>query len=376
MKEEDDFLVSWTDRSGHTVEYRWSRLSADNKRRAWDSLDARGRETGRELIGRKLRGRIWLRANDDPGRAARDKSAIEAAERKEQERAAREEEERRRAAQRAQLLEEIRHEWAADKELLEKTIDRQAADLRKSQDERKQEGAESMRLRAELERAHAHAARLEADRTELNTEFGRLKEIVGTGQELGAQISAKRAELAKLSNEVERVNNEFDDLSDSFDAFRRQVALRRTDRFLWDAAPVELVEHLSFLVPAARTDGAIAVLIHRGMSPSEIAKSLRVSRERVMAVLDGDGKRESVLNETREWMGPAPDGYYSDGKLTGAELVAEVWKLHDGGKSQRETARLTGARLAAVNEILKAPRPVAATNSPTTEPSTAAPSEP
>lgn len=376
MKEEDDFLVSWTDRSGHTVEYRWSRLSADNKRRAWDSLDARGRETGRELIGRKLRGRLWLRANDDPGRAARDKSAIEAAERKEQERAAREEEERRRAAQRAQLLEEIRHEWAADKELLEKTIDRQAADLRKSQDERKQEGAESMRLRAEVERAHAHAARLEADRTELNTEFGRLKEIVGTGQELGAQISAKRAELAKLSNEVERVNNEFDDLSDSFDAFRRQVALRRTDRFLWDAAPVELVEHLSFLVPAARTDGAIAVLIHRGMPPSEIAKSLRVSRERVMAVLDGDGKRESVLNETREWMGPAPDGYYSDGKLTGAELVAEVWKLHDGGKSQRETARLTGARLAAVNEILKAPRPVAATNPSTTELGAAAPSEP
>ena len=343
-------------------------------------LDAGGREDVREKLGGTWTGRRWLRANDIPGLVARDKSIIAAAEKEaEAERLRAEkvkEEEQLRAELKPRLLEEIRTEWTAEREALVGTTDRLQGELRESQDRLKQEGAETMRLRTELDCAHAHVTKLEADRSELSAELGKLREKVGTGHELDVQISAKRDEFARLSDHAKKVAAEDEALGRELDAFRRQVALRRTDRFLWDAAPVELVEHLSFLIPDARTDGAIAVLIHRGMAPSDIAKSLHVSRERVAAVLEGDGKRESVLNETREWMGPAPDGYYSDGKLTGAELVAKVWELHYGGKSQRETARLTGARLATVNEILKAPRPAAATYPPTTEPGAAAPSEP
>ena len=368
MKEEDDFHVSGTDRGGQKVEYRWSRLSADNKRRAWDWLDARGRETGRELLGRTWRGRLWLRANDDSGRAARDRSAVLAAEKKA-------ETERMRADLKPPLLEEIRHEWSTEKEVLEGTVGRLNGELRELRDRLTQRDAEASRLRTELERTHAHIERAESHRDSLNTELEALRKQVGDGQELHVQLAEKRTELARLSDKVEKVNNEHDALWKEFDASRRQIALRRKDRFLWDASPVELVEHMSFLVPDARTDGAIAVLIHRGMPPAEIAKSLHISKDRVAAVLEGDGRRESVLNETRGWMGPAPDGYYSDGKLTGAELAIQVWELHDGGKTQREIAKLTGARLATVNEILKAPKPVAAANAPTPEHGTPVPNE-
>ena len=356
MKEDGDFFVSWTE-GGQRVRYSWARLSADSRRRVWGVLGAEGREAVREKLGGTWTGRRWLRANDIPELVARDKSVIAAADKRAQEERLRaekaKEDERLRAELKPRLLEEIRHEWSADKELLEKTIDRQAADLRKSQDERKQEGAESMRLRVELDRAHAHIAKLEADRSELSAELGKLREKVGTGHELDVQISAKRDEFARLSDHAKKVAAEDEALSIEFDAFRRQVALRRTDRFLWDAAPAELVEHLSFLIPAARTDGAIAVLIHRGIAPSDIAKSLHVSRERVATVLKGDGNRESVLNETREWMGPAPDGYYSGGELTGAELVAKVQELRGGGASEREIARVTGAPLSRVRRILR-----------------------
>ncbi len=374
---EDDFQVSETGGTGQTV--WWSKLSDLRKLQAWGWLDARSRETAREVLGRTWRGRSWLRAHDRSGWAARDKSAVESAEKKaeaERLRAERaKEEERLRADLKPRLLEEIRGEWAAEKVGLEGTVGRLNGELRELRGQLQQEGAETKRLRTELDRAHAHTAKVESDRNELNTELETLRKKIGTKDGINVQLAEKRAELARLSDKVEKVNNEHDALWKEFDASRRQFALRRKDRFLWDAAPVELVEHMSFLVPDARTDGAIAVLIHRGMPPAEIAKSLHVSKERVATVLEGDGENESVLNETREWMGPAPDGYYPDEKLTGAELVAKVWELHDGGKTQRQIARLTGARLATVNEILKAPKPVAAANAPTSEHGTAAPSE-
>ena len=356
MKEDEDFRVSWTE-GGQRVKYSWARLSADSRRRVWGLLDAGGREAAREKLGGTWTGRRWLRANDIPELVARDKSIIAAADKRAQEERLRAEkarqEEQLRDELKPRLLEEIRTEWAAEREALVGTADQLKEELRESQERLKQEGAESTRLRTELDRVHAHVAKLEADRTELNTELGRLREKVGTGHELDVQISAKRDELTRLSDHAKKVAAEDEALSIEFDAFRRQVALRRTDRFLWDAAPVEIVEHLSFLIPAARTDGAIAVLIHRGMAPSDIAKSLRVSKERVATVLEGDGNRESVLNETREWMGPAPDGYYSDGKLAGAELVAKVQELRGSGASEREIARVTGAPLSRVRRILR-----------------------
>ena len=356
MKEEDDSLVSWTE-GGQRVRYSWARLSADSRRRVWGLLDARGREDAREKLGGTWTGRKWLRANDTPGLVARDKSVIAAADKRAQEERLRagkaKEEEQLRAELKPRLLEEIRAEWADEKQRLE--------------DELRARSSEVDRLRAESKRAADEFA-----------DLAKLRSWVGRGEELAKQILDQRGQVDALEAEKKRILSEIQRLKwnaeevktqlsseleaarkqhgrelDSYDRARRELALRRADRFLWDAAPVELVEHLSFLVPDARTDGAIAVLIHRGMAPSDIAKSLRVSRERVMAVLEGDGKRESVLNETREWMGPAPDGYYSGGELTGAELVAKVQELRGSGASEREIARVTGAPLSRVRRILR-----------------------
>ena len=383
MKEDDDFFVSWTDRSGHKVEYRWSRLSADNKRRAWDSLDARGRETGRELIGRKLRGRLWLRANDDSGRAARDRSAVEAADKRAQEERLRaekaKENERLRAELKPRLLEEIRTEWAEEKQRLE--------------DELRARSSEVDRLRAESKRAADEFA-----------DLARLRSWVGRGEELAKQILDQRGEVDALEAEKKRILSEIQRLKwdteeaktklsseleaarkqhareiDSYDRARQVLALRRADRFLWDATPAEIREHFSYIEDLdERAEFTVATLYHRGERETEIARELHIPSARISAVLQGDGVEDSALESVRRLMGPTPDGYFGEAKsrLDGPELVAKVWELHDGGKSQRDIAKLTGARLAAVNEVLKTPRPVAATNSPTTGPSAAAPSEP
>ena len=383
MKEEDDFRVRGLGRGGQTEERWWSTFSAETKRRTWAGLDAEGREAAREKLGGTWTGRRWLQANDIPGLVARDKSIIAAAEKKAEAERLRvekeKEDERLRAELRPRLLEEIRHEWADENQRL--------------RDELRARSSEVDRLRVESRRAADEVANL-----------AKLRSWVGREEELAKQIHDERGEVAALETEKKRILSEIERLKrnaeeakarlssdleaarkqhgrdlDCFDRARRELALRRADRFLWDASPAEMREHFSYIEDLdERTEFTVAALYHRGERETVIAKELHIPSARISAVLQGDGVEDSALESVRHLMGPTPDGYFGGAKnrLDGPELVAKVWELHDGGKSQRDIARSTGARLAAVNEILKAPRPVAATNPPTTEPGATAPSEP